>query len=168
MFIWQYIDIPEEEIKAIQQEVRDKMPDNEDFFQTIELERKTFMGLELNVVVLIQAAPGFGLDGFGIHRDADDEEVRTLAINIPLDNCDESTTKFWKTNAEEIIQYTPNGMPYRFFERENCEEVTEFKLTKPVIFSIQVPHSVINPQPVWRRAISLRFEKDPWHLVKNT
>lgn len=166
MFIWQYIDIPQNEVEAIQQEVRAKLPDNDDFFQIIELERKTFLGLEINVVVLIQATPGFGLDGTSIHRDAGDEDGRSLAINIPLDNCDNSTTAFWKSNKTETIKFTPNGMPYRSFDLEDCEQISEFNLTKPVIFDTQIPHSVVNPQDVCRRAISIRFEKDPWHLIK--
>jgi hypothetical protein len=166
MFIWQYIDIPEEEILAIQQAVRDNLPDNGEFFQYLDVGVKTFLGSEVDIVVLIQAAPGFGLDGFGIHRDAGAEEDQRLAINIPFENCDESITKFWKTDKPEIKQFTPNGIPYNYFEMDGCEQIDEFRLTRPIIFDTGVPHLVINPQDVWRRAISIRFKTDPWHLVK--
>ena len=88
MFIWQYIDVPEEEVLTVQQLVRDNLPDNGEFFQYLDIGLKTFLGAEVDIAVLIQASPGFGLDGFGIHRDAGAEEGQCLAINIPLENCD--------------------------------------------------------------------------------
>ena len=166
MFIWQYIDIPQEEIETIQQKVRAKLPDNSEFFQPISIEQEFFLGLEIYIVVLIQAAPGFGLDNYGIHKDFDDtNQGRCLAINIPLDNCEESITKFWETDKPDNIQFTPNGMPYNLIEEKDCRYISEFKLTQPIIFNTCVPHNVVNPQKVWRRAISIRFKDDPWHLI---
>jgi len=166
MFTWKYIDIPQEEIDAFQKEVRNKLPDNDYFFQMLDIEKKTIMGLEIDLLVLIQVEPGFGLDNFGIHKDAGSANNQCLAINIPLENCSESITKFWKTSKPEITHFTPNGIPYNFFESDGCESIDEFKLTRPVIFDTGIPHNVVNPQKVWRRAISIRFKEDPWHLVK--
>ena len=166
MFIWQYIDVPALEIESIKQQVRDNLPDNGDFFQKLDVERTTFLDLEIDAVVLIQAAPGFGIDRFGIHKDASDEQGRTLAINIPFENCEGSITKFYKTDKPEVTQFLPNGLSYNLFESKDCEEISEFRLTQPIVFNTQIPHLVVNPQNVWRRAISVRFKKDPWHLIK--
>jgi hypothetical protein len=166
MFIWQYIDVPEEEVLTVQQLVRDNLPDNGEFFQYLDIGLKTFLGAEVDIAVLIQASPGFGLDGFGIHRDAGAEEGQCLAINIPLENCDNSVTKFWKTSKPEIKQFTPNGIPYNYFEMDGCEQIDEFVLSRPIIFNTSVPHLVVNPQDVWRKAISIRFKTDPWDLIK--
>jgi hypothetical protein len=163
MFIWQYIDIPHEEVCAIQQQVRHNMPNNMLFFQEINISMTHFLDLEIELVALIQIPPMGGITDEGIHRDAPN---LSLAINIPLENCQESITKFWKSDKPKSIKYTSNGHLYKAFNAIDCEQISEVKLIKPFIFDTNILHSVSNPQNVWRRAISIRFKKDIWHLVK--
>lgn len=164
MFFWKYQPIPEEEIKTIRDLYKKNLPDNYEFFQVIPLPIKTFMNLKISRSVLIQVAPR--AEG-RIHTDYRPEGF-SLALNIPLDNCEYSLTSMWNTPAESSeIRYTTNNAPYHYYDPKLCKKITEFRLTAPVLFDTSVPHSVDNSSDQWRRAISLRFEPDPWHLVNN-
>ena len=166
MFIWKYIDIPQEEIQEIQAEFKNNLPDNMEFFQSININKKTFLGLELQQTVLIQMEPMTGLNDELIHIDVHHAyPADRLVINIPFENCEQSITKFWKNKKPVVIKKTPNGYPYAHLNKEECDQIDEFKLSRPVLFNAGIPHSVTNPQTVCRRAISLRFAVEPWHLV---
>ena len=162
MFYWKYQDIPEDEIAMIQEKYRKILPDNCEFFQVVPLDIKTFMGLKISRAVLIQVEP----NAKGrIHTDFRPEGY-SLALNIPLENCENSITTMWDAAAEVVeIRYTTNNSPYHYYNPNLCKKITEFSLTKPVLFDTSVPHAVDNYSDNWRRAISLRFEPDPWHLT---
>ena len=91
----------------------------------------------------------------------------TKICRIPLDNCDESTTNFWESTSKPSLRQTKNGHVYSYYEESKCTKLTEYKLTSPVIFDTKILHNVTNPTNQIRRAISLRFKEDPWHLVKS-
>lgn len=162
MFYWKYQDIPEDEIAMIQKKYRKILPDNCEFFQVVPLDIKTFMGLKISRAVLIQVEP----NAKGrIHTDFRPEGY-SLALNIPLENCENSITTMWDAAAEVVeIRYTTNNSPYHYYNPNLCKKITEFSLTKPVLFDTSVPHAVDNYSNNWRKAISLRFEPDPWHLT---
>jgi hypothetical protein len=163
MFYWKYIHIDDDEIKSIQKEYTQVLPNNDYFFQSLELPIKTFLGLEVQRFVLIQVEP----NATGrIHTDWRPTEYGyQLAIQIPLLNCDKSTTSIWSSDYTPPTQYTTNGQPYNYYEPTRCIKVTEFRLTQPVLWRTDLPHSVDNPTSSIRRAISVRFKQDPWHLV---
>ena len=163
MFLWQYIDIDSAEIKELQERYNQALPDNEHFFQSMDLGIKTFLGLEVQKFVLIQvAANAVGR----IHTDwRPSNEGYQLALNIPLSNCEHSITSIWSSDYEPPMQYTDNGQPYNYFEVSRCKKLAEFKLTQPTLFRTDLPHSVDNPTGSIRKAISVRFKQDPWHLV---
>ena len=162
MFIWQYINLPEDEVIKIQNEFRLKLPNNDVVFQSINIEITEFFSMPVKSAILIQVPPHSGVGHGGIHVDTNDT---TLAINIPLENCDDSITSFWKTLMPPEMRKTPNGFSYGFYDPRHCRKIAEFKLTRPVIFNSLVAHNVSNPTDKWRRAISLRFKTAPWHLV---
>jgi hypothetical protein len=162
MFYWKYFDIPEEDIKFIQDTYKENLPSNEEFYQEIIIPIKTFMNMAIDKAVLIQVAP---FANCPIHADYLKSK---LAINIPLENCENSVTRLWDvTDQITEFKYTPNKARYRYYDPVLCKKITEFRLTEPVLFDTTVPHSVHNMSDKWRRAISLRFESDPWHLVNN-
>jgi hypothetical protein len=166
MFIWQYVDIPQVEIEKIQQEYRDNLPNNEIFFQHIKLKRTHFLDMQLTHTVLIQTHPWYGMKNETIHTDII-TNGSNLVLNIPLDNCAGSFTKFWKTDRPVVTRHTVNGgYTHSFFQAKDCEQISQAELSKPFIFDSQVPHCVTNPQDVWRRAISLRFKYDPRRRTK--
>jgi hypothetical protein len=162
-FLWKYIDIDQTLIEDLKSLYLRNLPANDDFFQTIDLSIDKFLDIEVQRFVLIQVAP---LAIGRIHTDWRPSNYGdSLALNIPLYNCEESITTLWKSEYDPPVQYTSNGQPYRFFEPSKCKKISEFTLTKPILFRTDVPHSVNNKSDKVRRAISIRFKEDPWHLI---
>jgi hypothetical protein len=163
MFLWKYIDIDPAIIKDIQEHYLKSLPENQHFFQGVELDIAEFMGMEVQRFVLIQVS---GNAVGRIHTDWRPKEYgNQLALNIPLLNCEHSVTELWSSDYTPPTQYTENGQPYNFYDPARCKKLTEFKLTQPVLFRTDVPHSVNNSSNKIRKAISIRFKKDPWNLV---
>lgn len=121
------------------------------------------MGREVQRFVLIQVAP----NAIGrIHTDFRPEGYGDkLALQIPLENCEHSTTHIWESSEVPPTQYTDNGQPYNYFEPEKCKLITSFNLICPTFFRTDLPHSVDNPTDKIRKAISIRFKDDPWDLI---
>jgi hypothetical protein len=163
MFLWKYVDIDPTEVSKIQKAYYQLMPDNDHFFQTLDLGVDKFLGMDVQRFVLIQVAP----HALGrIHTDFRPKGYGDqLALQIPLDNCEDSITELWESSYDPPVQYTSNGQPYRYFDPARCKKLTEFTVTQPLVFRTDVPHSVSNPKDTIRRAISIRFKNDPWHLV---
>ena len=162
-FYWERFKIDQEEINFLQDSYRKLLPNNNHFFQSLELPFNTFLGMEVQRFVLIQVAP----NAVGrIHTDWRPTNFgHQLALQIPLENCSESITSIWSSDYVPPTQYTDNGQPYNYYEPDRCTKITEFKLTEPTMFRTDLPHSVDNPTSTIRRAISVRFKKDPWHLL---
>jgi hypothetical protein len=162
-FIWKYIDLEESTVKKIQEEYVNHLPTNNHFFQEIKLNITEFLGLEVQRFVLIQVLP----NAIGrIHTDWRPANYgNQLALNIPLLNCENSITSLWKSDYSPPTQYTENGQPYNFYDPTRCVKIAEFKLTQPTIFRTDLPHSVDNSSNCVRTAISIRFKRDPWHLI---
>ena len=162
VFYWKYQPIPDTELEIIKNIYRENLPSNSEFFQVVNIPIKTFMNLKISRAVLIQVEP----NAKGrIHTDYRPEGF-SLALNIPLENCENSVTSMWDTTDQITeIRYTTNNSPYHYYDPVLCKKITEFQLTSPILFDTSIPHSVDNLSDKWRRAISLRFEPDPWHLI---
>jgi len=160
-FIWKYLDINSSEIENIQKIFLNNLPPFDNFFNPLELGIKSFLGLEVTHSVLICAKPN---SKSTLHVDFRSDQLK-LAINLPLKNCDDSITEFWESSSRPIEMTTPSGVPYINYKYKNCKKISEFKLTKPVVFNTKIPHSVRNFSSDFRLAISLRFKEDPWHLI---
>ena len=162
MFIWKYIDLDQTDLDNIVNIYMTGLPAANHFFQTLELGVKEFAGRPLFKTVLISSPPkSIGI----IHIDHRHHDNNQLAINIPLQNCDNAITEFWETFDENTsINYT-NNSPYIGYNRRKCNKIDEFKLERPVLFRTDLPHSVDNFSTSSRLAISLRFVTDPWDLV---
>ena len=164
MFYWKYKDIPEQDLDYIKNVYRENLPNNTEFFQVINIPIKTFLNLKISRAVLIQVSP---FAKGRIHTDYRPEGYN-LALNIPLENCEHSITSMWSTeNQNTEIRYTTNNSPYHYYDPNLCKKITEFCLTRPVLFDTSIPHSVDNMSSKWRKAISLRFEPDPWYLTND-
>jgi hypothetical protein len=165
MFYWKYINLNETVIKSLQDEYYKHLPDNSHFFQQLDLPIEEFLGLEVQRFVLIQVVP----NATGrIHTDWRPSNFgNQLALNIPLEHCEDSVTSLWSSDYTPPTQFTDNGQPYNFYDPKRCVKITEFKLTQPVLFRTDLPHSVDNPSNNVRKAISIRFKQDPWHLIND-
>lgn len=82
----------------------------------------------------------------------------TNALNIPLENCEGSSTLFYR-------RLNNNGDV--FYPMYNCgghactdvEEVERFELYKPAVLRINVPHAVYNPHHKLRSVATFRFNE---------
>lgn len=164
-FIWQYIDIDSKSISDMQERFINRLNGRTPphFFQYLDLGITHFLDLEIIPPVLIRVKPNYFA---AIHKDF--RTKCTLAINLPLLNCENSITEFWEVDPEApvIKRLTPNFVPYNEIDPTRCKKIDEYKLTSPIIFDTSVPHSVHNFSDQDRLAISIRFKEDPWHLVK--
>lgn len=91
--------------------------------------------------------------------------VPTVALNIPLENCDESLTLFYKLKdekQEDVYYPTYNCGGHA---HDNLIEVERFKLTKPAVLRVDVPHGVHNPSVNPRTVATFRFENDLEYLL---
>jgi hypothetical protein len=168
-FIWQYLDVPEDEILAVQASARASLPDNNISFQGLSLEKKLthFMGVAVKHVILIQIQPNF----FGIIHTDWPKGTNGLALNIPLENCETTPTIMWESDKDPVLKklVAPDGteIKYYFYPPENCRKIDEFTVTRPILWNPGILHNVDNSKnDKWRRAISIRFIEDPWHLIK--
>lgn len=114
-----------------------------------------------------------------IHTDSpDDSEARSKyavsvftdwetsnAINIPLLNCDGTTTLFYKLKdetAQEVYYKANDGAGH---SKSDVEEVYRFELNKPAIIRVNVPHAVWNPNTDPRVVVTIRFVESTDHLL---
>lgn len=162
MFRWQYVNVDPVEVARVQQIFKEHLPQNLHFFQNLEINIHEFMNIPVVQCALIQVGP---LAQGKIHTDVRIKYGGVLAINIPLMNCENSVTELWSTSSHPDAEFTVNNAPHSVFERQNCTKIDEYVLDRPVIFRTDIPHSVKNNGILPRRAISLRFKDDPWHLV---
>lgn len=117
-----------------------------------------------------------------IHTDAADEEndqgtpqpdevefstnfAPTYAINIPMENCEGSTTLWYELIREDDA--------YCYYPHYDCgghkhdavKEVYRFELTQPAILKIGSPHGVYNPHQQRRSVATFRFYNDISYLL---
>jgi hypothetical protein len=162
-FLYKYIEnIDHHSLENIKNTFLSGLPTVNNFFIPLQLGIKEFIGLEVTHSILIYAKPN---QRSRIHMDYRADKLK-LALNIPLKNCEDSITELWNCGSKEPkYSLTPSNVPYNEYEIINCRKISEFRLTKPVIFNTKIPHSVNNLSNKPRLAISLRFREDPWHLV---
>jgi len=86
------------------------------------------------------------------------------AINIPLENCDGSTTLFYRLkNDNPDVYYAVTDCGGH--SKHDVEEVYRFELNRPAIIRINVPHAVWNPNPNPRIVATIRFYESTDHLL---
>jgi len=79
-----------------------------------------------------------------IHVDAD--FVNESRIIMPILNCDGSETAFYSTNSTPVERKQPNGIPFYYYNEDNCKIVDKFSLDEGLfLFRIKEPHNVIMP-----------------------
>jgi hypothetical protein len=97
-----------------------------------------------------------------IHRD----HTRSIArINIPILNCEESQTKFWKAIVDPTLIYEPNNVMYFKFEEKDCELADVLVLDKVTIIRVSEPHSVHVGNKVPRISLTIDFQENIENLL---
>ena len=94
-------------------------------------------------------------DGF---RDVVTNFVPTHALNIPMLNCKDSATLFYKKlNDNPGVYFANPGCGG--WAHQDVEEVARFHLNKPAVLRINVPHAVWNPHSEDRVVATFRFDE---------
>jgi hypothetical protein len=97
-----------------------------------------------------------------------DNSEQMIAVNFPVDNCDEVKTVFYDdTDVKSVLLHTRStNIPYHHYLLSGHTPITHYVLSSPVILNVKKIHSVVNTTNKNRISLSFRFEQDPWHLVK--
>jgi hypothetical protein len=82
-----------------------------------------------------------------------------VRINIPILNCNDSQTKFFKYSGEPERRYLSNGVPYIWVDPEKCEHIDTLVLNKPAALRVKEPHQVIAGQQLPRISLTIKFNE---------
>jgi hypothetical protein len=96
-----------------------------------------------------------------------DQNAVPCRINIPLFNCENSETRFYKCSGMPEPGVQPNGMKFEKIDESRCIQVDQFYLTRPVLFRVGVPHSIVrfnNPSSI-RISCTMEPNKDLSYLL---
>ena len=98
-----------------------------------------------------------------------DENSVPCRINIPLFNCDNSVTSFYKCSGLHLAGTQPNGMKFEKVDETACVKVDEFHLTRPVLFRVGVPHNIVrfNNPTTLRISCTMEPDRDLSYLLDN-
>jgi hypothetical protein len=76
-----------------------------------------------------------------IHKDATDHDCRRILI--PIMNCENSVTRFYKSAQEPVLQHQTDGIPYYGnIDSDTCACVDEYYLDRPVAMRPKELHAV--------------------------
>jgi hypothetical protein len=97
------------------------------------------------------------------HIDVMPDGTGNIALNFPIENCDNTYTLMYElVKGEKIINSLPDGTLYsKFSDNSEFKEVSKFYLNNPTFFNTSVPHKVINNTDANRLSLSIRFENNP-------
>ena len=159
-FTWKYIDLDNdlvEEIKDIYTANLKKDLSDYAFFQVLPLSLPRIMG-EIPYAGLVYS-PGNHTSKYS-HKDPMPDDTCVFALNIPLINCENSLTSLYKSRRNPLYSLY-GGRVTEIAKISDCDTITSYCLTQPIMFNTQILHAVDNFSPDPRVAISLRFEKNP-------
>lgn len=97
------------------------------------------LNITIKMIALINARPGHNQ----IHRDNSKENVR---INLPVLNCEHSTTIFYRSDDEGVPSVTSNGRPFLDLNTCKFEFVESFCLDRPAAINVNEPHQLVIEQ----------------------
>lgn len=133
-------------------DVLEKVPELQDLFNPLNI-RIRYLAFFVSSVM-------FGK----IHIDAD--EKSKCRINIPVLNCENTETRFFKTPDTPVKIFQPDGIPLWDFDPSSCIHVDQFYLTQPVVFRNTEPHQVVsNNIGKTRVSCTIGFHEDIEYLL---
>lgn len=165
-FIWKYMDLDTElveEIKSIYLKNLPKDLNNLNFFNVlpITINVPDILGSKVTCCSLIYKA------GNETQKYAHKDPIlhSTLALNIPLINCENSVTTLYKddkhslhiSHRDQLIQILPV---------DKGTVLSTYVLDRPILFNTRIFHNVENFSTEPRVAISLRFKKNPLDWIQ--
>jgi hypothetical protein len=88
----------------------------------------------------------------------------TLALQLPIQNCESSRTLIYHSKTDRN-HYKRSIFKNWRYDPADLTLIDSYQLTEPLLFNIRHIHQVQNTGSELRLALSLRFVKDPWHLI---
>ena len=171
-FTWKHIELDDQLVEEIRQISLDKLKTITDnyFAQHLDLDFPFLIKGRKIVSPLLIYCPGNFKSPY-CHKDPIDEihYSSTYALNIPLINCGNSKTTFYKDRKPLFIssKYATENTRIKYdavVEMQSiykAKEISSYVLDRPTLLNTQVFHNVINYSSEPRFAISLRFDKNP-------
>ena len=129
----------------------------------VHMDILTNMFKQLNITPKYYSLINASASNFNIHTDACPEPIR---INIPLLNCELSTTIFyksWNNNSPQIIFDNPQlgTRRHEHFNQSDVHIADMMKLKKPTAIRVHEPHAVaVLKKYTPRLALTVGFEED--------
>jgi len=180
---YQYIDIPN--LNEISKQVLNKIPEfhknnssfkscDKDFFKDIKILKDFIETLmpwdEIKNAAIVCTG---GKSRLPIHVDRHPDEGHKYALNIPVYNCINTYTIFYKMKDGNKFNPSADGYYKKNKNRENqhsyfvcnesdVEEIDRLYLNKAAFFNIQVPHSAVNDTDEPRIVLSIRSIHNTW------
>lgn len=141
---------------------------NQEMLETIVPELFEFFAsqnLTYDISRIFQTAPGCSL---AIHVDGNSEHPKTLALNIPIVGC-ANTSMCWWANVQptELTHTNEYGHNIQLFDSNNKQLIDQLELSEPHLVRINVPHSVINATDNNRIIFTARFRPEPMELFES-
>ena len=157
-FVWKYIDLDDNlvnEIKDIYLKNIKKDLTQYGSYQTLDVVVPDIMGYKVAVPALFYMPAGY------IPRRSHKDPIShsSLALNIPIINCENSRTIFYECEKTDKILYKERITETAPIKK--CHEIDSYVLDKPILLNTQILHAVFNYGNTPRLSISLRFEKNP-------
>lgn len=118
-----------------------------------------FPKFKIKAVAIVVLLPRSKLN---IHRDHnDDVSLGTYSFNIPILNCENTFTAFYKCNTSSTIKYLSNNIPYyHMYNEEDCVEVHRIEMSQSHLINIKTPHAAINDTDKVRMTLAIRFDPE--------
>jgi hypothetical protein len=73
----------------------------------------------------------------------DDDPYSKCRINIPVQNCDDTETQFFKNNLAPTSTTLSNNVKFYKIDEKGCTYADHFNLTQAVLFRNTEPHKVV-------------------------
>jgi hypothetical protein len=112
----------------------------------------------------------YGSKPFPIHIDGEDWENRCFALNLPVYNCDQSYTVWYKGTRSGLPGgYTDpndNRSDAILYDEATAVEIDRMPASTPAIVNISVPHRPVTLHGKLRYLVSTRFGPELFDIVR--
>jgi hypothetical protein len=96
----------------------------------------------------------------------DNDKLSKCRINIPIQNCADTETRFYTTTTAPVKKLQTNGIPFWYINPSTCTQVDQFYLTQAVVFRNTRPHQVVSKHNNIRISCTIAFNEDIEYLLE--
>ena len=165
-FLWKYIELDNNLVEELKDIYLKAMPTNLsclNFFNVLPINVPNINGVKVTCCSLIYKA------GNESQKYAHKDPLlhSSLALNIPLINCEDSVTTLYDDSKHSLhVGHRDNLI--QILPVKDGKVLSTYILDKPVLFNTRIFHNVENFSSEPRIAISLRFDRNPVEWLQDT